>query len=399
MTMSDNFTCGQYSLSFFFVLLPYLNFRICKQSPMHSLFFYPIEEQLFAQLSLKALINSPQKWLENTKIALFIVSEREETGRLFERCFFEALASFDKKDFELVRYLGIMRHDEDPDNFALRLREICTLLLQNNIVPFIISDNHTHGYAQFLAFQDTDKDVSVVWVDKTIDLLGNENTSHVGKILAHQPNFLVSFAHIAHQTHLLNSTIVENIEKCGGQLLSLGQIQKDHKAIEPIVRLADMLSFDLQALRSSDYAPFANTNPAGLSTELACQIAWYAGANEKLALVGLFHQFMSQTSTNISDPNLNATIFWYFLSGFSLRANDFDLTSRHHSKVFVPMKDSTLTLTFFRSNRTQRWWIEVPKPSNPAVCLYLPVSESAYLKALDGELPQIWITYTEHYLI
>ncbi len=62
----------------------------------------------------------------------------------------------------------------------------------------------------------------------------------------------------------------------------LGHIQSKLEEAEPILRNADILSFDISAIRQSDAPACATTTPNGLYGEEACQVMRYAGMSDKL---------------------------------------------------------------------------------------------------------------------
>ena len=91
---------------------------------------------------------------------------------------------------------------------------------------------------------------------------------------------------------------------------------------------------------------------------------------------------------------LVAQVLWYFIEGVHYRSNEYPFGSReHYTKYIVPMEDEELV--FFKSDRTERWWIEVSggsaggnKVKNNTL---LPCSYKDYLSACDNEVPErLW---------
>jgi formiminoglutamase len=62
----------------------------------------------------------------------------------------------------------------------------------------------------------------------------------------------------------------------------LGQIRDNIQESEPIIRHADMLSFDFSAIKHSDAPANEVPQPNGFYSEEACQMMRYAGMNDKL---------------------------------------------------------------------------------------------------------------------
>jgi hypothetical protein len=82
------------------------------------------------------------------------------------------------------------------------------------------------------------------------------------------------------------------------------------------------------------------------------------GISDKVSIFGIFnHNNSSQESVLI------AQIIWYFIEGFHYRSNEYPFGSReNYIKYIVPMEEETLI--FYKSDKTDRWWIEIPFISN-----------------------------------
>jgi hypothetical protein len=82
------------------------------------------------------------------------------------------------------------------------------------------------------------------------------------------------------------------------------------------------------------------------------------GISDKVSIFGIFnHNNSSQESVLI------AQIIWYFIEGFHYRSNEYPFGSReNYIKYIVPMEEETLI--FHKSDKTDRWWIEIPFISN-----------------------------------
>jgi hypothetical protein len=101
---------------------------------------------------------------------------------------------------------------------------------------------------------------------------------------------------------------------------------------------------------------------------------------------------------------LIAQIIWYFIEGYNYRSNEYPFGSKeNYLKYIVPFEDEELV--FYKSNKTERWWIEIPFFSNVNNKLkkntLLPCSYEDYLRACDQEIPERWwkAQRKNHYLI
>ena len=97
--------------------------------------------------------------------------------------------------------------------------------------------------------------------------------------------------------------------------------------VEPVIRDADMVSFDVSAIRQSEAPGNNNASPNGFYGEEACQIARYAGISDKLTSIG-FYEFNPSFDNNHQTAHAVAQMIWYFIDGVVNRKNDFPIGSR-----------------------------------------------------------------------
>ncbi|GAL74750.1 formiminoglutamase [Nonlabens ulvanivorans] len=87
-------------------------------------------------------------------------------------------------------------------------------------------------------------------------------------------------------------------------------------------------------------------------------------------------------------------MIWYFIEGYNYRAGEHPVNVENgYLKYRVPIEDEVLT--FYKSNKTGRWWIELPFLSNVNNKLkqqtLLPCTRKDYELACDQNLPERWL--------
>jgi hypothetical protein len=174
----------------------------------------------------------------------------------------------------------------------------------------------------------------------------------------------------------------------------LGDVRKDLKMAEPVLRNADLLTFDISAVRFSDAPGNENASPNGFYGEEACQICWYAGLSERLSSIG-FYEVNPDFDVNHQTAHLTAQMIWYFIEGFYHRRNEFPHeTNDQFIRYRVQMEDFSDDLLFFKSKRSDRWWLQVVRPENIQMKYerhyIVPCTYDDYKKALSNELPDRW---------
>ncbi|MGB0521678.1 MAG: formimidoylglutamase [Flammeovirgaceae bacterium] len=341
-------------------------------------------------------------WVE-ADVAFFTVNEYrgnptnqpdEEFGLDQIRAAFYQLSNF-SKSIKLID-LGHMRLGESLTDTNMRLAEVCELLISQNTLPIIIGGSHDLDVGQFLAYQHMDKLISVVNVDARIDLMAPEShpaQQHVHQILTHHPNYLFDYNHLAYQRYLNPPKSLETLRSLNLEAKSTGEIRGKLLETEPIVRMGDMLSFDLSALKKAD-SNHPLSSPFGLSGEAACQLCWYAGLNEKMTSFGIY-EYNASLDTESHTAAIVGIMVWYFIEGFCHRKAEYSFKSNFHIKYHVPMNNSEQVLVFYKSKVTEKWWLEVGDPTKPHAefgrKIIIPCSYADYETANRGDLPERWI--------
>lgn len=295
--------------------------------------------------------------------------------------------------------LGNLNAGIDLDETYVRISEVCRILLENNVLPLILGGTHDLDYGQYRGYEEMEKLVSLLNIDAFLDLEDNKAADkanqHIHKILLHEPNYLLSYTHLAHQLYLIDPASVNILEKLYFEAFRIGQMRTNLAEMEPAIRNADLMSFDITSIRSSDAPGNANAQPFGLTGEEACQLCWYAGMNEKLSSAGFYEYNPDYDDATKKTASVIATMIWYFIEGFYHRKHDTNFKSNDFLKYVVSMAAEPETITFFKSKVTEKWWMEVAyhQPgARYARNSIIPCSYTDYQTATKGEVPERYIS-------
>lgn len=295
--------------------------------------------------------------------------------------------------------LGNLNPGIDLDETYVRISEVCRILLENNVLPLILGGTHDLDYGQYRGYEEMEKLISLLNIDAFLDLDDNREADkanqHIHKILLHEPNYLLSYTHLAHQLYLIDPSSAAILEKLYFEAFRIGQMRTNLAEMEPAIRNADLMSFDITAIRSSDAPGNANAQPFGLTGEEACQLCWYAGMNEKLSSAGFYEYNPVFDDANKKTASVIATMIWYFIEGFYHRKHDTNFKSNDFLKYVVSMAAEPETITFYKSKVTEKWWMEVAyhQPgARYARNSIIPCSYNDYQVATKGEVPERYIS-------
>lgn len=341
--------------------------------------------------------------LEGVQVALFGVNEDRRSefnkgckGATRVRHFFYALHKYDMP-LEVADLGNIdAGHSIEDTDAAVKL--VCTELLKQNIIPLIIGGSQDLTYANYTAYESLEQTVNLVSVDHRLDFgeTGTQftSTNYLNRIVLHQPNYLFNFSNIGHQRYLVDKDLIELMEKMYFDLYRLGDVNTNIVNTEPVVRNADILSIDISAIRYSDAPGTAASGPNGLYGEYACQLSRYAGMSDKLTSFGIY-EYQPDLDPRGITAHLIAQMIWCFLEGITLRKKDFPVGSKEdYTKYIVDLSTSEHQLVFYKSPRTDRWWMDIPYPAgmrNKYERHHLvPCTYDEYQTATNDDMPNRW---------
>ncbi len=376
-----------------------------------KIFFSPVNELIYHSIesghSFYKNIFMPGSGFPDIKKAdIALIGLEENRGSISGEGIEKAADEIRKKLFRLKKGhgkykivdLGNLRNGHSHEETGLRLKEVCHFLIDNEVFPLVIGGTHDFDVSLYSAYEDMEKLVSILNVDALIDLANDDikgpNTKHVHDILTYEPNFLFNFSQIGYQSYLIDSDSLAIMEELYFETYRVGKLRGDISEAEPIIRDADILSFDITAIRSSDAPGNNNAQPFGLTGEEACQLCWYAGLNEKLSSAGFFEYNPDLDDDHMKTASVIATMIWYFIEGFYHRKDNYSFKSNYYLKYMVSMPGDPDALVFYKSKLSEKWWLEVPNPRSKKVFdrnSIVPCSYSDYQVAIKGDLPERWI--------
>jgi formiminoglutamase len=272
------------------------------------------------------------------------------------------------------------------------LKEVLQTLHSKNVIAIILGGTQELTIPVFQTIEALKSNINLTAIDRTIDIvedsINNSSETYLSEILFKKRS-LFKFCSLGYQLHLTNSSSIDLINKLYYDALRLGEIRSDISMTEPILRDTDIVSFDISSIRQSEAPAFINPSPSGFYSEEACQLARYSGLSERVAIFGLF-EVNPKYDANLQTINLAAQIIWYFLDGLSCRKMEYPDSENKNFKTFiVGHSDLDYEITFYKSNISERWWMEVPDPKKDGTVI-VSCSHSDYQKACEQEVPDIW---------
>ncbi|GGG78768.1 arginase [Parapedobacter pyrenivorans] len=299
-----------------------------------------------------------------------------------------------------VADLGNIRAGERVADTYAAVKTVCGELIKSGIVPIIIGGGQDITYAQYLAYEKLEQKVEVSIVDSRFDIDQDQtenaplnSQTYINHIILHEPDYLFNLNNLAYQTYFVSKESVAMYDKLYFHAMRLGLIAGKVDHIEPIIRAADMVSFDIGAIRFSDAPGNAYATANGLFGDEACQICRYAGMSDKLTSIG-FYEYNPAFDNRAQTAMLITQMIWYFIDGFYNRKHDAPLVPKSAYIIYrTSVHNEAYELVFVKSKKSDRWWMQVPYSGSKSVnerYHLVPCRYEDYQTAVSGEMPDLW---------
>jgi arginase family enzyme len=294
--------------------------------------------------------------------------------------------------------LGNIEPGNEISDTYYALNQTCQFLLKKNIIPLIMGGSQDLTYANYLAYEQMEQTVNVVTIDQRLDFgESSEDLSSFGylnKIVMHRPNYLFNYGNIGHQRYLVQPDLLKLVDNMYFDAYRLGDMQPVPQKAEPILRNADIVSFDISAIRMSEAPGSGNAGPNGFYGQEAAQLCRYAGMSDKLTSFGIY-EFNPAMDRDGQTAHLIAQMIWCFIEGVSQRKMDYPIGDySEYYKYIVPMTESDHEIIFYKSTKTDRWWMDVPYPAGKSRDYerhhLVPCTYEEYQQATNEEMPDRW---------
>ena len=339
------------------------------------------------------------------EIDMVIFGVPEERGAVDNAGCQEAAHSIRSKLFSLyagdykvrVADIGDLKIGDTIEDTYIAVAEVCAELMKQRIIPILIGGSQDISFAQYKSYKALGQMMNIVSIDSHFDLgtSKSELTSKtfLGNIIKDEPNFLFNYSNIGYQSYFVGSESIQLMKKLYFDVYRLGQVRSDMEEMEPIIRNADMLSFDVSSVRQSDAPGIKHTSPNGFYGEEVCQLMRYAGISDKLSSIGIYEvnpKYDDRDQTSF----LVAQMIWYFMDGYYHRKQDDPHESlENFLKYMVRVKSMDQELLFYKSKKTDRWWMEMNYTNNSMKYMHkslVPCSYKDYQSATNDEISERW---------
>lgn len=213
-----------------------------------------------------------------------------------------------------------------------KLAEVVHSIISANIIPIVLGGGHDIAYPNFLGFSKGKQTVGVINIDTHLDYRKpipkrNSGTSF-RQILDHHLSALnaMNFVEIGIQSFANSNEHYSELVERGATIFSLRDLREDGitKVLDLSYELATTstdslyVSFDVDAVRSSDAPGVSAPLPTGLTAEEFLTAALFAGKRRKTKIIDIV-EVNPKYDVDGKTAKLAALAMMYFLTGVANR--------------------------------------------------------------------------------
>ena len=333
---------------------------------MFSEYFSPVKIEIINyinkldnnQFGSKLKINGRENLssLESLDIVIFSINEYRFNSGIQKS--FNANKDFRKKLYSLyygnwdlnIYDLGDLENGNLVSDTQFALTKILDFFSKNKILVITIGGSQNLLFNMYSSLKVTLQKINLVSVDNKIDFSEN-NESFLSKIIMDENNKLANFSNIGYQKHLASVSENKLLDKMYFESINLGKIKSNLAEAEPILRDSDIVSFNINSVKSGDLNN-AHQYPNGLSCYELCSLSRFSGLSSRVNIVSFFENW------DLSIMNsLLAESTWYVIDGYSARINENPINDVSDF-IYYHIELDNYKFKFYRSKLSDRWWVE-----------------------------------------
>jgi formiminoglutamase len=310
---------------------------------------------------------------------------------------FQLFSLFQGENRLRIADLGDLKLGASPSDTYQLLADVLQECNERGLFALFLGGSQDCTIGQYRSFVQANQFCNMVSIDSRFDLGINQQSidsrSYLSHIFNHQPNVLFNFSNLGYQSYLVSRPEVELLNKLFFDAHRLGEIRSNLEEVEPVLRDANFISLDINAVKMSDSPAVVDGSPNGLSSDEICQLMRYSALGHKLQSLAIYN-FNGVLDNNNQTSKLIAQMVWCFFEGYFHKMRNITANDENLVKYHVSMHDGEYNTCFYKNKHNNKWWMEIPILSDSNLNLspncFVPCSYKDYLLASNGDVPERW---------
>ncbi|MDX5320891.1 MAG: arginase family protein [Bacteroidota bacterium] len=340
--------------------------------------------------------------LSGVKIALFGVNDRRIDGvnqgasQAADAVRAELYRLMKPKEWLNVADLGNVEAGDTAEDTLFAVQTVLHELSELGICAVVLGGDEKLAIYQYHALKNQSANLEITYLGRRLNL--REGT-WFNRLVLDENSQLFNLTVLGYQTYLTEQASLDAMERMFFDPIRLGTLRSRLQIAEPCFRSSHLAIFDCGVIRASDFPGTHDAAPNGLFNEEACQMARYAGLSNKCQSIGFYNYSPALDPSGISGRQV-AHLVWHFLEAFpQRRLEEPQENAERFLKYRLGLQESH-ELIFYKSQASDRWWMEIPHPKSGkmnTMPFVIPCEYEDYLTATEGELPDRWWRFYQKY--
>ena len=292
---------------------------------------------------------------------------------------------------------GNLKTGKTQEETLFIVQEVCTLLFHLNINVIIFGESQSLTIAAMRSLKEFENNINIAHIDSRIDLSVDNDISspefYLNDIIEKELSHLYNISCIGYQSYFVDQKQLNRLSELYFENYRLGLVRENLETAEPLLRDADLISFDMSAIKTADAPGVQKSSPNGFFSDEACRLTRYAGISDRVKCLGIYG-FNLDCDNNSQTSRLMAQMVWYYFEGFINRKHEYPNSSLDDCiKYVVEIDEIEIPIVFYKSNKTQRWWLEIcnlPHSDEKKESIVVSCTETDYFRACNNEIPDKW---------
>lgn len=278
-----------------------------------------------------------------------------------------------------------------PKDTAFAVGEVIAQLHQKKITTILLGSTSDLGLGNFLGLVSNKKAANLIHIDSHLNLLfeGDRLSDRLtlDEVIFRNSEYLFNYTNIGYQTFYVSQKELDLLDDLYFDAFRLGLVRANLKEYEPILRDAEILNLSLNAVKYSDSPGSLIKSPNGFTGDEACQLSFYSGLSSKTMAFGVYDIGVGEE--RFISCILASQIIWYFIEGKLNQVIETPhINNPDFTRFVVSINQQSQEFVFYRSNKSNRWWLEVPGKTDEKIII--SCSPLDYERALNQEIPDRW---------
>ncbi|MFO8235494.1 MAG: hypothetical protein R6U04_08845 [Bacteroidales bacterium] len=279
--------------------------------------------------------------------------------------------------------IGDIKRGKNFHSTLIGIRDVLSYLLSQNICILVIGGTGILKSALLQAVSFTDRYFEYTAVEPFVSLYNEldyipENIFDV-----------LSYNIIGSQAYYMKPGYIKWLKRKNYQNYRIGDVRDNIPNVEPVIRDSLLATITLHAIKHSDASGQKLAFPNGFYGEEAAQIARFIGLSDTLQMCGVF-DYCPENDHKQQTSQLAAQLLWFVIEGYSNRVIEHIPQDNNIQKFIVNHSDDTNKLIFYKSDKTGRWWMEIPVKATGDFKI-ISCSYEDYRQASEQNVPFRWI--------